>query len=156
MELVCWNSHYHELTELERTTPNIHCYHVSVKEWEGDIVFLHQVKAGASPRSYGVHVGRLAGLPAVVTNRAETILKQLEGKQPAATSQQMPLFEIATSPAVPAKPAPSAADLLLADTNPDSLTPKQALDLLYELKELNKNDQSDHTKQVHGTSTKHA
>lgn len=145
-------THYHELTQLADRTPNIHCYHVAVKEWENDIVFLHQVQQGASPRSYGVHVGRLAGLPAVVTTRAEVILQQLEAKPAAAPipPQQMPLFDVQAQ-----KKAPSAAEVLLAEMNPDTLSPKQALDLLYTLKELNQDDRTDHhPKPLHGTGTK--
>ena len=156
-------THYHELTQLADSTPNIHCYHVAVKEWEGEIVFMHQVKAGASPRSYGIHVGRLAGLPAVVTNRAETILHQLENKSGA--PQQMPLFEVAhtassnpATAATPEKPKPSAVDVLLGTINPDTLSPKQALDLIYELKDCqqddNSQDQPNHAKPLHGTGTK--
>ena len=140
-------THYHELTQLADNTPNIHCYHVAVKEWENDIVFMHQVKPGASPRSYGVHVGRLAGLPNVVTNRAETILKQLESSSATGqnVTQQMPLFEIAQTPAganttTPQEMRPSAVDVLLDDINPDTLSPKQALDLLYELKDASQDD----------------
>ncbi len=128
-------THYHELTVLEKEEPNILCYHVAVKEWQKDIVFLHQVKKGASPRSYGVHVGKLAGLPEKVTRRAEQILLNLEqGNQHSVPekTEQLSFFEAPMQ----AEPDPSEVEERLNLTNPDDMTPRQAHQFLYELKGL--------------------
>lgn len=114
-------THYHELTKLELQRLSLH--QMKVKEWEGDIIFQHEVGAGAADRSYGIHVAQLAGLPKSVTNRADKILKKLEADSIGA--EPLPLFEKAQS-----------RETLnpLDDINPDELSPKQALELLYELK----------------------
>ena len=125
-------THYHELTTLEQTFPTVHNYHVAVKEWEEDIVFLHEVSPGASPRSYGIHVGRLAGLPPSVTARANNILTQLEQKPTAAQNTQMPLFDVNQTPQNPETPLLD----VLAEINPDTLTPIKALEAIYQLKDL--------------------
>ena len=116
---------------------------VSVKEWEGDVIFLHEVKRGTADRSYGVQVARLAGLPAAVVDRAKVVLEALEkGEREGGTAQKaliddLPLFaSVAPAPA-PAKAAePSKVETRLNDVFPDDLSPKEALALLYELKEL--------------------
>jgi DNA mismatch repair protein MutS len=114
---------------------------MSIKEWQGDIVFLHGVVPGAAERSYGIHVARLAGLPAPVLRRAEAVLKVIEaGGAMGALRQKMddlPLFSaIQTPPPVSvAEPSPlePLADLL-AETDPDALTPREALELVYRLR----------------------
>lgn len=132
-------THYHELTTLEDTFSAIENHHVAVKEWDDDIVFLHEVRKGASPRSYGIHVGRLAGLPPAVTARAENILKHLEDNANSAGSrQQIPLFEVGSG-ADGANPDTPLTDVL-ADVTPDSLTPIKALELVYRLKDLTKKE----------------
>jgi len=129
-------THYHELTELTQTLPALSCYSMQVKEWKGDLVFLHKVAKGTSDRSYGIHVARLAGLPASVIARASDILRQLEKSPTAkATTAALPLFSYA-----PAAPAPAADPETLAiieelkNLTPDELTPKAALELLYKWK----------------------
>jgi DNA mismatch repair protein MutS len=114
-----------------------------VKEWQDDIVFLHEVAAGAADRSYGIHVAKLAGLPAPVVARAETVLKKLEegetGGATARIAEDLPLFAaMGQRPAAAAAEAagPSPAETALAEINPDELTPRQALDALYRLKGL--------------------
>jgi len=137
-------THYHELTALAAKLPSLSCHCMRVKEWQGDVVFLHEVGAGSADRSYGIHVARLAGLPAAVIARSETILHSLEnGEQSGAVSKladDLPLFAAAAvrSPAVAQAQSagPSALDLALAEVNPDELTPRQALDELYRLKGL--------------------
>jgi DNA mismatch repair protein MutS len=136
-------THYHELTSLAGRLPALTCHTMRVKEWQGEVVFLHEVGAGAADRSYGIHVAKLAGLPPAAVKRAEEVLETLEQGEQAGTlsrlADDLPLFA-----AVQAKPgeaggadaAPSEAEERLRAVNPDELTPKQALDLLYELREL--------------------
>ncbi|MBI4185400.1 MAG: DNA mismatch repair protein MutS [Proteobacteria bacterium] len=133
-------THYHELTALAAKLPRLSCHTMRVKEWKGEVVFLHEVAAGAADRSYGIHVARLAGLPPVVLTRAEEVLKTLEeGEQSGALTRladDLPLFAVARgAPSAPAEPAPaSALEAALSALNPDQLTPREALDLLYRLK----------------------
>jgi DNA mismatch repair protein MutS len=131
-------THYHELTALTARLPFLSAVTMRVKEWQGDIVFLHEVVKGAADRSYGIHVAKLAGLPAPVIARAQEILNALEAgddkKKPAALIEELPLFAAAASPARP--PAPGAEILeALAGLNPDSLSAREALELVYGLVE---------------------
>ncbi len=111
-----------------------------VKEWQGEVVFLHEVAAGAADRSYGIHVAKLAGLPAAVVHRAEEVLKILEqGEQAGSLSRladDLPLFAARPEAPAPQAAGPSAVEQRLAELNPDEFTPRKALDLLYELKML--------------------
>ena len=131
-------THYHELTALAAKLPALACRTMRVKEWQGDVVFLHEVAAGAADRSYGIHVAKLAGLPASVTARAEEVLEILEkgeeGGALARLADDLPLFRAARRPAPP--PRASLAEDLLREARPDELTPREALDLLYRLKAL--------------------
>ena len=137
-------THYHELTALARKLPGLSCHCMRVKEWQGDVVFLHEVGPGAADRSYGIHVARLAGLPAAVIQRSEAILHKLEsGDQSSAASKladDLPLFAAAARHVTPPPPAepqgPSPLELALAEINPDSLTPREALEVVYRLKGL--------------------
>jgi DNA mismatch repair protein MutS len=132
-------THYHELTALAAKLPALACHTMRVKEWKGDVVFLHEVGPGTADRSYGIHVAKLAGLPKAVTARAEEVLSVLEkGEQGGALARladDLPLFSAARRRAEP-PPAESAVEALLRDTRPDELTPREALDLLYRLKAL--------------------
>ena len=132
-------THYHELTALAATLPGLRCHTMRVREWQGDIVFLHEVVPGAADRSYGVHVGKLAGLPPPVVARAEQVLRTLEqggqGRAVARLADDLPLFNaaLAREPApVPAEPSPALR--LLEAVDPDELTPRAALELVYRLK----------------------
>ena len=129
-------THYHELTTLTGSLDALTCRTMRVKEWQGDVIFLHEVAAGAADRSYGIHVARLAGLPAAAVDRATEILALLEkGDQAGALTRladDLPLFT-ARPARQPAQP-PSATDQILTATDPDSLTPRAALDLIYHLK----------------------
>jgi DNA mismatch repair protein MutS len=113
---------------------------MQVREWQGSIVFLHQVVAGSADRSYGVHVARLAGLPVAVLGRAETILGELETGQHGAVdaglmADNLPLFDYQSkAPETPVTPDEIGA--ALDEMQPDSLTPREALDMLYRLKAL--------------------
>ncbi len=133
-------THYHELTALAGKLSGVENATVAVKEWQGDVIFLHEVRRGAADRSYGVQVAQLAGLPQSVLDRARVVLKALEegeregGRSQKALIDDLPLFSAAPSPAPPA-PVKSAALDLLESVHPDELTPRAALDLVYKLKE---------------------
>jgi DNA mismatch repair protein MutS len=105
--------------------------HLAATEHRGRIVFLHSVKAGAASQSYGVQVARLAGVPAAVLNAARRKLESLEQQRPAETMQG----DLFRAPATPPVPRHSVLDRL-AEIDPDTLTPRQALDALYELHAL--------------------
>jgi DNA mismatch repair protein MutS len=132
-------THYHELTALKDRLPALSCRTMRVKEWQGQVVFLHEVAPGAADRSYGIHVAKLAGLPVVAISRAEEILAELEhGEQSGALARlthDLPLFQAAKANLEPA-PAPDPVRALLRETDADTLTPRTALDLLYRLKAL--------------------
>jgi DNA mismatch repair protein MutS len=133
-------THYHELTALAAKLPALSCHAMRVKEWKGEVVFLHEVGPGAADRSYGIHVARLAGLPNRVTARAAEVLAVLEkGEEGGALTRladDLPLFSAARRRTEPAPARESAAEALLRDIHPDELTPREALDLVYRLKEL--------------------
>jgi DNA mismatch repair protein MutS len=130
-------THYHELTALAERLPRLHNATVRVKEWHGDVVFLHEIVAGAADRSYGIQVARLAGLPPAVVERAKAVLQQLEEsdrKSPALTLiDDLPLFAAtARAEQAASDPVAEALDVL----RPDELSPKEALEALYRLKAL--------------------
>jgi len=128
-------THYHELTELTGSLVALSCHTMKVKEWKGDLIFLHEVAAGSADRSYGIHVARLAGLPATVINRAADILHQLEKGQRSspALAASLPLFSYA--PSVPAiSPEFTALSDEIKNLSPDSLSPREALEMLYKLR----------------------
>lgn len=134
-------THYHELTGLADKLDGVVNATVAVKEWQGEVIFLHEVRDGAAAASYGVQVAKLAGLPEPVIARAREVLTALEkgdreGGQRQVLIDDLPLF--AASPVPPPVPAaePSAVETRLAEVQPDLLTPRAALDLLYELHEL--------------------
>ena len=137
-------THYHELTALASKLDRLECHTMRVKEWKGDVVFLHEVATGAADRSYGIHVGQLAGLPPVVITRAEQVLESLEqGDQSTSISQladDLPLFKALTEAPRPTGMAqnqdPSVVETELDAINPDELTPREAQELIYRLKEL--------------------
>ena len=132
-------THFHELTALAAKLPRLFNATVRVKEWQGEVVFLHEVVPGAADRSYGIQVAKLAGLPAAVIERAKVVLAQLEAESRAAPVRgfdDLPLF------AAPPRPASdlrhdAAADALiaaLAALHPDEMSPREALEALYALK----------------------
>ncbi|UUX52227.1 DNA mismatch repair protein MutS [Nisaea acidiphila] len=133
-------THYHELTGLESKLSSLACHTMRIREWNDDVVFLHEVVSGAADRSYGIHVAKLAGLPPAVVARAEDVLERLEkGKvssNAANLAEDLPLFQaVAPAPAA-AAPAESAVEARLDEVRPDDLTPREALDLIYELRAL--------------------
>ena len=135
-------THYHELTGLAGSLSAVSCHTMRVKEWKDSIVFLHEVIAGTADRSYGLHVAELAGLPPDVIQRAGAILARLEqgdeGKDLAQIAEDLPLFA-PTGPAL-APSAPHPLEVELDQVQPDLLSPRDALDLIYRLKDLSKDD----------------
>ena len=133
-------THYHELTALTARLDGLACHTMKVKEWRGEVVFLHEVGEGAADRSYGIHVGQLAGLPKAVVARAEGILEGLEkGEQSSVVTRladDLPLFQAVVHQAAPARPGPSPLARALADVHPDELSPRDALEVIYRLKGL--------------------
>jgi DNA mismatch repair protein MutS len=132
-------THYHELTALAGKLPHLANATMRVKEWEGDVVFLHEVGPGAADRSYGIQVAKLAGLPPLVIERARDVLAALEkgGQSDRAhvLIDDLPLFSAVAKPQ-PSVPRESLVEAELKKINPDDLTPRDALDLLYRLKTL--------------------
>ncbi len=132
-------THYHELTALHGKLEDLSCWTMRVKEWQGDVVFLHEVAPGAADRSYGIHVAKLAGLPQAVIARAEQVLATLEkGEQRGQLTklaEDLPLFTSSPPPRASA-PSPSELEKLLAGLRPDELSPKEALEFLYRIKSL--------------------
>jgi len=136
-------THFHELTRIADSRPRVHNATVRVKEWDGKVVFLHEVVAGAADRSYGIQVARLAGLPPGVLTRARQVLDILEssetGTAGARLADDLPLFTSATAkPVKPPSPAitPAMQEVLdiITAAAPDDMSAKQALDLLYSIK----------------------
>ena len=133
-------THYHELTALSARLPRMFNATVRVKEWQGDVVFLHEVLPGSADRSYGIQVAKLAGLPPAVVARAKSVLAKLEaqdrGQTARALADDLPLFAVPSRAA--AEPAPpSHADQMLEAVkalHPDEMSPREALDALYALK----------------------
>jgi len=125
-------THYFELTEFPATHHGAVNVHVSAAESGRDIVFLHEVQSGPASRSYGIQVARLAGMPAAVLNHAQHALDALENSA-SASQAQVDLF---APPPETRQAAPSAVEAALAAVNPDALSPREALDVLYQLKKL--------------------
>ena len=134
-------THYHEMGALAAKLSGVDNATVAVKEWEGDVIFLHEVRKGTADRSYGVQVARLAGLPPAVVARAKVVLEALEkgeregGADRKALIDDLPLFSATPAP-VPAKVKPSVIEDRLKEILPDDLSPREALDLIYELRGL--------------------
>ena len=135
-------THYHELTNLSTKLDRVENATVAVKEWEGNVIFLHEVKKGAADRSYGVQVAQLAGLPAMVVARARDVLSALEKGEREGSSRQkamiddLPLFSQMPAPSNVAPPKTDAVQEALENIYPDDLSPREALQKLYDLKEL--------------------
>jgi DNA mismatch repair protein MutS len=131
-------THFHELTALAGRLERLHNATVRVKEWQGEVVFLHEVTAGAADRSYGIHVAQIAGLPARVIERAKLVLAMLEAEDRSGPKgfEDLPLF---AAPPRPSQRTPDAAyELMLAAVaalNPDDMSPREAMEALYALKE---------------------
>ncbi len=135
-------THYHELTALSEKLSALSNHSMKVREWQGDVIFLHEVGAGSADRSYGIQVAKLAGLPKAVISRAETVLTHLQEKdQKAGTSKlvdDLPLFAnvVEKIEKEEISQAPSQIEERLKEYNLDDMSPREAQALLYQLKEL--------------------
>ncbi len=130
-------THYHELATLEERLDHVSNLSLRAKEWNGDLVFLHEAAPGPADRSYGVQVAKLAGVPAPVVARAREVLDRLETKDESpARLDDLPLFAMSQAVQAPAKPAPSVIDTALKDLDVDGMSPREALEALYRLKGL--------------------
>ena len=134
-------THYHELTALAVRLPGLACHTMRVKEWQGDVVFLHEVAPGTADRSYGIHVAQLAGLPKPVVERARAVLATLEKRGQAdgvaRLAEDLPLFSAVAPPRpAAAAAAPSAVEAELRRLAPDEMSPREALEALYRLRAL--------------------
>jgi DNA mismatch repair protein MutS len=131
-------THFHELTGLAAALPRLFNATVRVKEWEGEVVFLHEVAPGAADRSYGIQVAKLAGLPAAVIERAKLVLAKLEAEDRASPRgfEDLPLFAAAPRPisTLPRDELTDAVISALAALHPDDMSPREALEALYALK----------------------
>ncbi|OYX44663.1 MAG: DNA mismatch repair protein MutS [Rhodobacterales bacterium 32-67-9] len=133
-------THYHEMTALAHKLDGVENATVAVKEWEGEVIFLHEVRKGAADRSYGVQVARLAGLPPAVVERAKVVLDALEkGEREGGTRKHtliddLPLFSAAPAAAPRTPKGPSKLEQRLAALHPDEMTPLDALAAIYDLK----------------------
>ena len=133
-------THYHELTALSARLPRMFNATVRVKEWQGEVVFLHEVLPGSADRSYGIQVARLAGLPPSVIARAKAVLAKLEAQDRGQTARalvdDLPLFAVPSRAAAEAA-LPSEAEKLIEAIkalHPDEMSPREALEALYALK----------------------
>lgn len=136
-------THYHELTALSSKLDGVDNATVAVKEWDGEVIFLHEVRRGAADRSYGVQVAQLAGLPDSVVARARVVLDALEkGERTGGPTQKSLIDDLPLFSATPPPPPPKRTGLedRLAEIHPDELTPREALQLLYKLKEASQSD----------------
>ncbi|WND03742.1 DNA mismatch repair protein MutS [Temperatibacter marinus] len=136
-------THYHELTVLKESLELMSLRSMKVREWKGDVIFLHEVGEGAADRSYGIQVAKLAGLPGRVINRARQVLDHLEnadkGDKITGLIDDLPLFQSLPETAPPSgagREEASPMDLYLSDIIADDLTPRDALEVVYKLKEL--------------------
>ncbi len=134
-------THYHELTRLAERLDALSLHHVRAREWKGDLVLLHELARGPADRSYGIAVAKLAGLPAAVLARAKSVLAKLEEGRAAtggiaAGLDDLPLF----AATVPEEKARDPLREAVEAVQPDSLTPREALDILYKLKRLQAED----------------
>ncbi|MEL6946329.1 MAG: DNA mismatch repair protein MutS [Pseudomonadota bacterium] len=142
-------THYHELTALSQKLDRLKNVTLKVREWEGDVVFLHEITPGTADRSYGIQVAKLAGLPNAVVDRARDVLHQLEDQRQDNALDKM-IDELPLFSATPQKGlAPTGKSAIqspaltaLADINPDDLSPREALDALYRIKSLTGGEQT--------------
>ena len=129
-------THYHELTTLQDKLGSLRCYSLQVKEWKGDIIFTHNVAEGSADKSYGIHVARLAGLPDNVIARAQEVLTHLTSTKNVddKLGADLPLFTAQEPGNTPPTPQKSELEEVLGSINPDELSPREALETLYGLK----------------------
>ncbi len=131
-----FSTHYHELTDLEDTLSGVKNIHVSALEEDGNIIFLHKIKPGSVDKSYGIHVAKLANMPDALIKRADQILKIYENKEfkrDIRIQEALPLDDLMKEPSI--------IEQKLKEVNPLEMTPMEALNTLYELKEEVENTQ---------------
>ncbi|MBY0461798.1 MAG: DNA mismatch repair protein MutS [Alphaproteobacteria bacterium] len=125
-------THYHELTKLVDDLPHMACLTMKIQEWQQKVIFLHQVIPGCADKSYGIHVAALAGLPPEVVERADKLLSHFEKQQP--SNKRQLTLPLAAAP-LPSSQKTSKVEGILKAQDLDQLTPRQALDLLYQMRE---------------------
>jgi DNA mismatch repair protein MutS len=132
-------THYHELARLEGRLAHVCNLSLRAKEWNGDLVFLHEARPGPADRSYGVQVAKLAGVPPAVVARAREVLERLEGQTASpARLDDLPLFAAVAEVAAPVFAGPSEVEQALAELDLDGMSPREAMDALYRLRGLAK------------------
>ena len=128
-------THYHELATLEGRLSHVANLSLKAKEWNGELIFLHEAGPGPADRSYGVQVAKLAGVPAAVVARAKSVLERLEREAGApAHLEDLPLFAAVAEPE--GRSGPSPVETAVAALDPDGMSPREAMDALYRLKGL--------------------
>ncbi len=130
-------THYHELAALETRLAHVNNLSLKAKEWNGDLIFLHEAGAGCADRSYGVQVAKLAGVPPAVVARARQVLERLESESVShAGLEELPLFASAAEPATAHFTGPTPVENALTALDLDGMSPREAMDALYRLKGL--------------------
>jgi DNA mismatch repair protein MutS len=127
-------THYHEMTQLASALPRVHNQSVAVSEQDGQVVFLHRIVDGGADRSYGIHVAELAGMPRGVIERAREVLQTLEAEGVNGASARKRAESRAQLPLLTPAAAPSEVETELASLDVDALSPREALEKLYELR----------------------
>lgn len=129
-------THYHELTALSEKLSELSLHCMRVKDFNNEVVFLHEVATGSADRSYGIHVAQIAGIPPKVIQRAKEVLHNIEKQNKGMTREdiaaQLPLFSYVKE----TKPRQSEVENKLRELNPDDYSPREALEKLYELKKM--------------------
>ena len=138
-------THYHELTVLVSRLEGLRSHTMRVKEWNDEVVFLHEIMDGAADRSYGIHVGKIAGLPPTVIERAETVLKSLESDQQGSVmreiSEDLPLFQSSLNRDLNVvRGGKSAVESAIDQITPDEISPRAALEFVYEIKKIREDE----------------
>jgi DNA mismatch repair protein MutS len=143
---VLFATHYHELTALAGRLVGVAPVTMEVREWQDDIVFMHKVRSGAADRSYGIQVAKLAGLPKPVLARAKEVLRRLEkgdrrNGSGQATLADLPLFAASHAEGEPKTATlPSPVEAVLDGVDADALSPREALELVYRLKDVRRTE----------------
>jgi DNA mismatch repair protein MutS len=143
---VLFATHYHELTALAGRLAGVAPVTMEVREWQDDIVFMHKVRSGAADRSYGIQVAKLAGLPKPVLARAKEVLRRLEkGDRRSGSGQaalaDLPLFVASRAEREPKTATlPSPVEAVLDGVDADALSPREALELVYRLKDVRRTE----------------
>lgn len=127
-------THYHELTELSNKLKSLKCYTTTVKEWEGKVIFMHKLAPGIADRSYGINVAELAGIPPTVITRAKSVLHELHDQYQTNENSENKMIDLFNYKNYHSNN--SELKTFITKINPDELTPKEALETIYQLKKL--------------------